>query len=428
MAFYVYVLIDPTDDNRVFYVGKGTGRRPHAHIAEAGRLAGAHTDAILDEELRATNKSKVSKIKELKAQGYSHTHMVRVVARDLSDSLAHTIEAFLIKFAYGQENLTNQVAGSHSERFRAHRDWNALSIDGQACQNHYVYMLRDPETGAVIYVGKGVNDRRYSHFRAARNGGEDADLGDKLNQLRFIMSKPYQDADIVRVLANGLNETEALALESMTLKFLVGHTEAANAIRGHAADRFRARGDWQLRLGFDLPYIVHAGDGRQARQAEMDNLLGEGIANPLLEAANLVPDANFDVPRFVDAGDLSLFTDAACMNVPVRVKLFARNHRAMQVEARGPNQPTVRGWMVRQCQRLDYVNRRNDGVFLPDSWYRNLARTPQEGARRTELLREWLCATSRENLIKRVGEPAAEELLFVNENLPARIAQRIANG
>jgi hypothetical protein len=39
MNFYVYVLINPKEQNDVFYIGKGTGRRGTQHLNES-RLAG----------------------------------------------------------------------------------------------------------------------------------------------------------------------------------------------------------------------------------------------------------------------------------------------------------------------------------------------------------------------------------------------------
>lgn len=434
MRYYVYVLIDPkhpTAGTQVFYVGKGTGRRPHAHIAEAGKFAGASTAVILDEEVQVrADEAKLRRIQALKENSCSHLEIVRVVARDLSDSLAKTIESYLIKFAYDSNVLTNRVSGAHPERFRAYDDWAHVMFEGQVLRDYYVYALRDPVSGYIIYVGKGKGERLYSHFYAARENREDAELGDKLAQVRRLLEH-HDDNDIARVLANGLTEEEAFALESLTLKFLVGHAAATNAVRGHDAVRFRARGDWQLRLGFDLPYIVNAGDGRLVRREEMDGLLGEGLAEYIAEAAALVTDANFEGPAYVDSADLSLFTDAACGRLPVGIKLFARNFKGMQVEVRalsGGAPRVAKDWVDEHCALLGYINRRNDGVFFPDGWHRSLAVTKEEAARRVRLLREWLCAGSREDLVRRVGADAAEELLFVNVQLRAQLQRRRDGG
>lgn len=421
VSYFVYVLIDSTQGNRVFYVGAGTGRRPHAHIIEAGRsIVGASTEAILGEESDVkVDEEKVREIRALQVAGKTHVDIVRVVARDLTCSLSRTIESYLIKFAYGLGNLTNRVAGAHADRFRAHGDWKDLLIEGQALRDYYVYALRDPDTGSLIYVGKGKERRLFSHFDAARQGCEDEDLGNKISVLRRLLDC-HEPSAIARVLAHGLTEEEAFALECLTLKFLVGHEVATNAVRGHQAARFRARGDWQLRLGFDLPYVVHAGNGAQARQEEMDNLLGEGLANYLMGVAALVPQARLEGPVYIDAADLSMLCNADCGVLPVGVKLFARNCNGMQAEVRslsGGSPPAARRWMDEHCRALVYTNRRRDAVFFPDAWHRNLARSKEEAARRVCLLRSWVCAKSREHLVELVGEDAAIELLKTNPQL-----------
>lgn len=421
MSYYVYVLIDPIEGNRVFYVGAGTGRRPHGHILEAKKsVIGASTEIVLDEESHVEDdKEKIQKIRGLQAAGRSHVDIVRVVARELSYPLSRTVESYLIKFAYGLLNLTNRVAGAHAERFRAHGDWENMLIEGQPLRDYYVYALRDPDTGSLIYVGKGSGQRMFSHFAAASQGLEDAELGDKVVELRRLLDRHEQSA-IARVLAHGLTQEEAFALECLTLKFLVGHEAATNAVRGHQAARFRARGDWQLRLGFDLPYVVHAGNGAQARQDEMDGLLGEGLANDLVGVAALVPEARFEGPVYIDSADLSVFCNADCGVLPVGVKLFSRNRKGMQAEVRslsGGSPVPAKRWMDEHCKSLGYTNRRKDAVFFPDAWHRKLARGREEAARRVRLLRAWICATSREDLVKSVGVDDASELLGIDDAL-----------
>lgn len=428
MNYYVYVLIDPNVGNRVFYVGAGTGRRPHGHILEAKQtVIGASTEAVLSEESSVEDdKEKVKKIRDLLADKKSHVDIVRVVARELSYPLSRTIESYLIKFAYEFDRLTNRVLGAHAERFRAHGDWREMLIGGQALQDDYVYALRDPDTGSVIYVGKGRGQRMFSHFAAASQGIEDPDLGSKTAELRRLLEK-HEASAIARVLAHGLSEEEAFALECLTLKFLVGHEAATNAVRGHQAARFRARGDWQLRLGFDLPYVVHAGNAAQARRDEMDTLLGEGVANDLAGVAALVPEVHFEGPVYIDSKDLSMLCNAKCEGLPVGVKLFSRNRKGMQAEVRslsGGSPAPAKKWMGEHCKLLSYTNRRSDAVFLPDAWHRNLASGKEEAARRVRLLLGWLCAGSRKDLIERVGEDGANELLGVDDDKREKLARQ----
>ena len=97
IGFYVYLLVDPRDRS-VFYVGKGTGHRCFAHVAEARMTL---DDAVGDYE-------KLDRIREIESTDAD----VRI------DLLRHGLteaEAFLVESAaidlLGLEGLTNRVAG-----------------------------------------------------------------------------------------------------------------------------------------------------------------------------------------------------------------------------------------------------------------------------------------------------------------------------
>lgn len=130
MQFYVYALIDP-ETNIPFYIGKGKDSRVKQHFSEAEVFKGItdiESAAEVDENdlQEFTNIKKLSKIKELFSKGYIYQDIARIIAKNLDEESAFTIEAFLIKSIYGIDNLTNMVAGKHSERFRPHDNWNLL--------------------------------------------------------------------------------------------------------------------------------------------------------------------------------------------------------------------------------------------------------------------------------------------------------------
>ncbi|WP_299982730.1 hypothetical protein [Desulfobacula sp.] len=53
---YVYVLIDPRKQNKVFYVGKGKGARATHHIVETKKeISSTNTDSKKDVEGALTN-------------------------------------------------------------------------------------------------------------------------------------------------------------------------------------------------------------------------------------------------------------------------------------------------------------------------------------------------------------------------------------
>lgn len=134
MIYYVYALIDPTSNNKPFYIGKGKGKRVNAHIKEASSdektelenekkkigidISEIMLNAMLESSKKRVQSPKTKKIKELVKAGYESGNIVRIIAKNLDESTAFAIESFLIKTIYGFRNLTNLIEGKDSERFR----------------------------------------------------------------------------------------------------------------------------------------------------------------------------------------------------------------------------------------------------------------------------------------------------------------------
>ncbi len=53
----------------------------------------------------------------------------------------------------------------------------------------YVYLLIDPETDEIFYVGKGTGNRIFQHINSAINSPQESD---KLNKIRVIQAKRLQ--------------------------------------------------------------------------------------------------------------------------------------------------------------------------------------------------------------------------------------------
>lgn len=101
---YVYCLIDPR--NRLpFYIGKGQGSRAGHHAKEA-----AHKDA----NGKTIEGRKLLKIKEIHDADLKVEELV--VARFETEDEAFAVEATLIHWVHGKENLTNEQSG-HGVRF-----------------------------------------------------------------------------------------------------------------------------------------------------------------------------------------------------------------------------------------------------------------------------------------------------------------------
>lgn len=143
MRYYVYALIDPTNDNKPFYIGKGIDNRVKSHFREALSFAKQDVEneedidvdigIIAENEIEEYNSQevespKIKKLRELFNLGYGYDNIARILAKNLDEPIAFALEAFLIKTIYGLEDLTNKVEGEHSDRFRLYNNWGC--IDG----------------------------------------------------------------------------------------------------------------------------------------------------------------------------------------------------------------------------------------------------------------------------------------------------------
>jgi len=93
--FYVYVYIDPRN-NEEFYYGKGRGNRKSAHLMAKGDSA------------------KVRRIQDIQKEG--EQPKIKVIASDLTEEQAFLVESALL-WKLGK-NLTNAVAGVFASKFR----------------------------------------------------------------------------------------------------------------------------------------------------------------------------------------------------------------------------------------------------------------------------------------------------------------------
>ena len=104
---------------------------------------------------------------------------------------------------------------------------------------------------------------------------------------------------------------------------------------GHASYMFRSFNDWDLRIGFDIPIIVERG---QARTEELDMCFAEGLDFELQKVVDkleeLEPKLNleFSPPRFVDAGELAVWTSIPDIDQNVVVRIQIRFARRFQIQ------------------------------------------------------------------------------------------------
>ena len=96
--------------------------------------------------------------------------------------------------------------------------------------DYYVYLLIEPESNQVFYVGKGYGNRVFAHINASIT---DEMPGDKLDRIRLIISKGFEV--LHRIHRHGLTEKEAFEVEASLIDF-IGLSGLANQMQGYNSD------------------------------------------------------------------------------------------------------------------------------------------------------------------------------------------------
>ncbi len=119
---------------------------------------------------------------------------------------------------------------------------------------YYVYVYIDPRNHEEFYYGKGRGSRKNAHL----DSEADTEKTKRIAAIRKIGLEP-----IIRVVARGLSEDEALLVEK-TLLHKLGKS-LTNISSGHYADKFRPHDTLHMELsGFDYQsgvYYFNVGQG-----------------------------------------------------------------------------------------------------------------------------------------------------------------------
>ena len=119
---------------------------------------------------------------------------------------------------------------------------------------YYVYVYIDPRNFEEFYYGKGKGSRKESHLY-------DETDSDKTKRIKAIQDDGLEP--IIRVIASGLSQDEALLIET-TLIWKLGKF-TTNLASGHFAGKFRPHNSIHLQMsGFDYEngiYYYNVGEG-----------------------------------------------------------------------------------------------------------------------------------------------------------------------
>ena len=139
--------------------------------------------------------------------------------------------------------------------YRIGKDWPSGSYEWLSPMNdYYVYVYIDPRNYCEFYYGKGRGARKDAHLH-------DAGDSDKVRCIKAIQDQGLNP--IIRVIASGLTEQEALLVEK-TLLWRLGKS-LTNVSSGHYSENFRPHDTLHLELtGFDFQnriYYYNVGEG-----------------------------------------------------------------------------------------------------------------------------------------------------------------------
>lgn len=104
----------------------------------------------------------------------------------------------------------------------------SFSHNAKEVLKYYVYVYSDPDTKKPFSVGKGKNNRVFSHL-------SDQKENDKVNKINEIRKKGKEP--IIEILAHGLDEETALKVEAAAID-LIGIKNLTNRQRGHESSAY----------------------------------------------------------------------------------------------------------------------------------------------------------------------------------------------
>lgn len=95
---------------------------------------------------------------------------------------------------------------------------------------YYVYLLADPDTNEIFYVGKGIGNRIFEHLHEANYS---ASSHQKLDIIRTIQARGKAVACLIH--RHGLDEKQAYEVEASLIDF-IGLHRLSNRMGGHNSD------------------------------------------------------------------------------------------------------------------------------------------------------------------------------------------------
>lgn len=432
-VYFVYILLDPTEEKKPFFVGVLT------QISED--IRGIEIDDRILSDIRKQLSQGVEHFddrqKGLYKQYFESTaeaHVIDaisqlflVVARNLAFEYAELLRDLILHSSYPTKTFGSMRASkpeclrSYDKVFGEAHEVPGLDFpadpNGQLrntysgkCGGYYVYALIDPNKNEIFYVGKGKGKRVWNHFRDAQSFSEEEmkkKKGEKLERLKALLDRGDTPSNIVKILARVPNNEAAYLTETFCMKFIVGSRDLENSTSGKYADKIRAKDDLKRRYGFDR-ICKREQNGRFPRQVEEDLFKGAGLEEYLSEfceafVKNLTDKSYGPIPRFssakiAGAGELVRDAEFETTFGKVLLRLQMRSPWTSSIHCLiqpGGNDELGRGTPRERARSLTISvygaenppGLRRDAVFNCNSWKAdNIATDVDEAIRRATLL------------------------------------------
>jgi hypothetical protein len=127
LPHYVYVLLDPSNGNKPFYVGKGTGNRVKQHVVEVKYLLRKEQR----EEGGAINSEKQKRIDNILKSNVNMQPLEVILARFETAEEAFAVEAIYIHQVFGYDTLTNIASGHGAQFMRTKEQFEVICAEAK---------------------------------------------------------------------------------------------------------------------------------------------------------------------------------------------------------------------------------------------------------------------------------------------------------
>ena len=295
-TYCVYALIDPREKvKKPFYIGMGgiTRAQQHANALTESVLAALKNNE--DQHLQAEKNKRLMSILECTDKNYSNRDICRVIFKYLDQQAAYAVESHLIDH-FGIGNLTNKITGHKIDSFSCknvkfgNKDKLLQAVSGK----HYVYGLVDPTNETPFYIGKGVKERCFAHFK-----GVDESEHWKHEKIRHYREAGHSDLDMLRILFCPADDrfnsdTIARAMESVMIMFTFGEANLTNRVGGCDVRNIRPHKLWKPIEGLDTRRILQP-DGTTGIRTDEKEMAFLRLPGQLISLAHETVNSNPDI-------------------------------------------------------------------------------------------------------------------------------------